>query len=321
MAGRIVCVGGAVLDRKYRALNELIPATSNPVAGMRSHGGVARNVAENLARLGAEVAFVSAMGDDEAGRTLRAGLAELGVDFSGVLVFPDRSTAEYVAVLDPRNGLAMGLADMAVFDMLTPPRLHMARADFDTSGWIFTDCNPPAETLAWLVALARQGGFRLAVDTVSSPKAMKLPADLTGVSVLFTNVDEAGAMLGRDVQGDPAGAAEALRKRGAESVVVTDGGNEYAVATAAGVERLPVVPAEQVDITGAGDSMIAGTLSAMLAGSPIGAATRTGALLAALTIESTASVRPDLSPALLEASQARLTLIQSGRRGQQRRAT
>ena len=45
---RIVCIGGAVFDRKYRAKRELIAATSNPVNGFRSHGGVARNVAENL---------------------------------------------------------------------------------------------------------------------------------------------------------------------------------------------------------------------------------------------------------------------------------
>lgn len=305
--GRIVCVGGAVFDRKYRARKELIPGTSNPVDGVRSHGGVARNVAENLARLGADVSFVSATGDDEPGRTLRAGLIALGVDVSGVLVLPDRSTAEYVAVLDPRNELALGLADMAIFDALTPPRLQVAWSTLDVSGWVFTDCNPPAETLAWLVALARAGGFRLAIDTVSSPKAMKLPADLSGVAVLFTNVDEACAMLGRDLANDPAEAAVALRARGAETVVVTDGGRGYAVATASGVEKLPVVPAEQVDITGAGDSMIAGTLFAMLSGSAIAEATGVGALVAALTIESTSSVRPDLSPALLQAVRTRLT--------------
>lgn len=305
MGGRIVCVGGAVFDRKYRARKELIPGTSNPVDGMRSHGGVARNVAENLARLGADVAFVSAVGDDEPGRTLCAGLTALGVDVSGVLVLPDRSTAEYVAVLDPRNELALGLADMAIFDALTPPWLQAAWSTLELSGWVFTDCNPPAETLAWLVASAREGGFRLAVDTVSSPKAMKLPADLSGVAVLFTNIDEAGAMLGRDIAG--ADAALALRARGAEAVVVTHGGRGYAVATASGVEELPAVPAQQVDITGAGDSMIAGTLFAMLSGSAIGAASRIGALVAALTIESTSSVRPDLSPALLEAARTRLT--------------
>lgn len=303
---RIVCVGGAVLDRKYRARAELAVATSNPVDGMTSHGGVARNVTENLARLGANVAFVSAVGDDEAGRTLLAGLAAVGVETTGIAVMRGRSTAEYVAVLDPRNDLALGLADMAVFEELTPQRLESALAALPRAQWLFTDCNPPAEALEWLVGQARAGSFRLAVDTVSTPKAVRLPRDLSGVEVLFTNLDEARAMLG-DHAAAKADAASALRMRGASSVVLTDGARDYAVATAEGVELLPVVEAVPVDITGAGDSMIAGTLFSLLSGRAIGEATKVGALLAALTIESTASVRGDLTPALLEAARERMT--------------
>ena len=303
---RILCIGGAVLDRKYRARAELVEATSNPVDGMRSHGGVARNVTENLARLGAEAGFVSAVGDDEAGRTLRGTLADLSVDVSTMLVEPERSTAEYVAVLDPRNELALGLADMAIFEMLTPDRLESTIRRLKPGDWVFTDCNPPAATLAWLVARARQGGFRLAIDTVSTPKAVKLPADLSGVSVLFTNEDEAMAMLGEQELLAERSAAR-LVERGAKTVVVTAGAGEYAVADATGVTMHGTVAASPVDITGAGDAMIAGSLFAMLSGESIRIATRTGALLAALTIESTASVRPDLTPAMLASAKSRLT--------------
>src|SRR5690606_2286804 len=69
---RIAVIGGAVLDRKYHARHELIMGTSTPVEGHRNFGGVARNVAENLARLGATVSFVSAVGDDLSGRELLA---------------------------------------------------------------------------------------------------------------------------------------------------------------------------------------------------------------------------------------------------------
>jgi hypothetical protein len=66
----IICVGGAVLDRKYRLIEPVVMATSNPAEGFRSFGGVGRNICENLARLGADVAFVSVVGDDENGRTI-----------------------------------------------------------------------------------------------------------------------------------------------------------------------------------------------------------------------------------------------------------
>ena len=299
----IACVGGAVLDRKYRARAELVAATSNPVDGMTSHGGVARNVTENLARLGASVTFLSAVGVDEAGRTLLSGLRSVGVDASTVAVIPGRSTAEYVAVLDPRSDLAVGLADMAIFEELTPAVVDRLLPEVD---WLFADCNPPAETMAFLVAQARAGRFRLALDTVSTPKALRLPRDLAGVSVLFTNLDEARALLGDPGIGQEA-AASALCDRGVEAIVLTAGASGYVVATREGVERYPVVPASPIDITGAGDAMIAGSLFALLKGSAIGEATRSGALLAALTIESTSSVRGDLTPAMLDAAAERTT--------------
>ena len=60
----VICIGGAAVDRKYRAAERLIPETSNPARGVTAFGGVARNVAENLANLGVPVAIVSAVGDD-----------------------------------------------------------------------------------------------------------------------------------------------------------------------------------------------------------------------------------------------------------------
>ena len=93
MAGRshpegVVCVGGATVDRIYRAQDALRSGTSNPVTSRRGFGGVARNVAESLARLGAKVDLISAVGDDGNGRAMTAHLAELGVNVGHVQVVP-----------------------------------------------------------------------------------------------------------------------------------------------------------------------------------------------------------------------------------------
>ena len=298
---RIACLGGAVLDRKYHTKNPLIPATSNPARGSRSFGGVARNVAENLARLGADVRFVSVLGDDEGGRALLAHLEGLGVDVKSADVAGDRQTAEYVAVLGPDNDLAFGIADMDVFEAFGTDMLDRAWHALAGCDWVFMDCNLPAPTIAALLARKDQAGFRLAVDTVSSPKARRLPEDLAGIDLLFTNEDEASALL--ELEGrerlDAAGAARALCRRGAANAIVTMGERGAAISTAQESFVQRAVPARAIDITGAGDAMIAGTLFAMLAGASIEKAARMGALVAALTVESESSVRPDLSPALL----------------------
>jgi len=308
-ATRMICIGGAVLDRKYRARSPLVFETSNPVHGFRSFGGVARNVAENLVRLGVEVSFVSIVGDDDTGRSLLRHLRDLGADVSQVIVTPQRPTAEYAAILDPANDLVLGIADMDIFELLTPDHLDRFWPHLASASWVFADCNIPAATLAALISRKEGARFRLAVDTVSAPKAMKLPQDLTGIDLLFTNHDEANAILGI---ADPAKrlpqteAAAALRERGAVEVVVTRGAQGYTVASSGGTGDMAAVPARTVDITGAGDAMIAGTLYRLLQGEALDTAARTGALLATLTTENAASVHPELSPRFLASHEHRI---------------
>lgn len=299
--GRIGCLGGAVLDRKYHARNPLIAATSNPARGSRSFGGVARNVAENLARLGVDMCFVSVVGDDEGGRALLRHLESLGIDVGSVEIASGHPTAEYVAVLGPDNDLALGIADMDVFEAFGIEALERAWPALASCDWVFMDCNLPAGTIAALMARKGDARFRLAVDTVSSPKALRLPHDLTPIDLLFTNEDEANALMGRSAitRLDALECAASLRERGPSSVIVTMGARGAIIATADGTSLVEAFSAQPVDITGAGDAMIAGTLFALLSGARLDVAARSGALVAALTVESPYSVRPDLSPALL----------------------
>lgn len=298
--GRVLCIGGAAVDRKYRALDAIRLGTSNPVTSGRSFGGVARNVAENIARLGVAVSLASILGEDDNGRTLLDDLERLGVGTQLMAVSEQHSTAEYVAVLQPNGELALGLATMAIFDELTPALLSKINLDSQT-GWLFADCNLPSETLHALVDIARRQSLTLAIDTVSTPKVARLPRDLTGVGLLFLNLDEAGTFLG-EPEASPDDAAARLRACGAERVVLTLGEAGLVAADRSGIHRIGAVGAKIVDATGAGDALIAATLVALLKGHSLTEATRFGTAAAALTVESTASVRPDLSFALLEAT-------------------
>ncbi|TIQ01131.1 MAG: winged helix-turn-helix transcriptional regulator [Mesorhizobium sp.] len=306
---RMICIGGAVLDRKYHAKKDLIFGTSNPVDGYRSFGGVARNVAENLVRLGVDISFVSIVGDDETGRSLVRHLRDLGADVSQVITTTERPTAEYAAILDLNNDLVLGIADMEIFDLFSPAYLDRFWPHLASATWVFIDCNLPAATIAALMSRKQGARFKLAVDTVSSPKSARLPKDLSGIDLLFTNRDEANTMLGiadADKRLGPKEAASALRAAGASEVIVTMGAHGFAVATEIGVTTMRSVPARAVDITGAGDAMIAGTMYRVLSGEPVLDAARTGALLATLTTESESSVHPDLSPRFLTAGMYRI---------------
>jgi pseudouridine kinase len=296
----ITCIGGAAVDRKYRALDAIRPETSNPVHSERSFGGVARNVAENIARLGASASLASILGKDENGRALLEDLERLAIGTRFMATSDTNATAEYVAVLQPDGELALGLANMAIFDEMTPALL--SKINFASlTGWLFADCNLPSETLHALIGIARRHSLTLAIDAVSTPKVVRLPADLTGVGLLFLNLDEARTYLGQ-IEAPPDEAATRLRDCGAERVVLTLGESGLVAADRTGVHRIGSVGAEIVDATGAGDALIAAALVALLNGYPLTEAVRLGTAAAALTVESTASVRPDLSFALLEAT-------------------
>jgi pseudouridine kinase len=241
-----------------------------------------------------KVSLASIIGNDENGRSMLEDLERLGIDTRWMALSDTHPTAEYVAVLQPDGELAIGLANMAILDELTPALLP----DLGP-GWLFADCNLPSETLHALIETARSKSLMLAIDAVSTPKVARLPQDLGGVGVLFLNLDEARAYLGKaDASPEEAGAS--LRAFGAEQVVLTLGAAGLIAADRSGTRRIGVVGAKIVDATGAGDALIAATLVALMKGaSPVEAA-RLGTAAAALTVESTASVRPDLSFALLE---------------------
>ncbi len=300
----VVCVGGAVVDRLLHLLEPPMPATSNPARAAASYGGVARNVAENLARLGVDVALVSCVGDDIAAPALLAHAAAAGVDVSGVRRVPGSSTAEYVAVLTPSGELEIGVAAMDVLDRVVADDLTgvLARRD---AAWVFLDCNLTPQALAGCVATARTAGARVAADAVSTAKAVRLPADLSGVDILFCNLDEARALAETfggaavtDVAGEETELAAAPVRRGAGAVVLTRGPRGPLVVTGTRAAALGTVPQDAVDVTGAGDALVAGTLAGLLAGDTLTEAVVLGVRLAALTVLSEHSVRPDLREAL-----------------------
>jgi pseudouridine kinase len=315
VTARAICIGAAAVDRKLHLYAPPRARTSNPARMVVADGGVARNVAETLARLGVEAALVSRVGEDETGRTMLTGLAAAGVDTSGVVAVPGAHTAEYIAVLAGPN-LVLGLAAMDVLDGIGAADLDRGWPSDDPEAWVFLDCNCPTAVLAQAVARARTGDVRLAVDVVSMAKAVRLPADLAGISVLFCNAVEARAWLARTgayPRGDGLEVAARLRAAGANGVVVTGGAGSVAVADADGCWEVPTTRATPVDETGAGDALVAGTLAAALAGQPLAQAVAAGTVVAALTVESEHTVRPDLSPHLVEQAAARRRSQGNGR--------
>ncbi|GAA3596697.1 PfkB family carbohydrate kinase [Kineosporia mesophila] len=286
----MLCAGGAVVDLKIRFTAPSVVGTSNPGTGVTSLGGVARNVAENLAVLGVPVSLLSAVGDDAPGAVLLELSRERGIGTEHVAVLAGRTTAQYVALLEPGGDLTIGAAAMEVLDGITVEHLRSAWPPMKDA-WVFCDGNLSSAVVA--EALGRD--LPVVFDAVSTHKVIRLPRDLTGLTLLSCNRDEARAWLthhGLPADDDDPVLARRLLDAGAQSVLLTRGADGVVVAGDGVMVQLPAVPATPIDVTGAGDAMVAGTLAALVEGLDLVSAAHRGAQRAARTVESEFSVLP-----------------------------
>jgi pseudouridine kinase len=289
----IACIGGAHIDRHGVLHAPMVPGTSNPGIVRTGLGGVARNVAQNLTHLGCRVLLCSRVGDDDSGRQV------LGqpLDTSLITVSPVCPTASYTAILEPSGELVIGLADMDVYDELTPAVLAAAVPRLREAGLWFLDANLPAATIAWLLDAA---GITVAVDAISVAKSRRLTPLLPRIAYLFCNLAQAGALAGCAFAG-PGEAAGALAGLGAIRGVVSAGIGGIAVYEPAGIALMPALPAAPRDVTGAGDALVAGTLYGLSLHRDLRAAARLGLAAAAIAVESESSAAPSLTPEALHA--------------------
>lgn len=290
----VVCIGGANMDIKYRLAARTVMGSSNPGAAVLSPGGVARNIAHNLALLGVDSTLISVVGRDPFGATLLHATAAAGVDMRGVIRAAG-ATGSYMAALDAEGELILGVAAMGILERLTARRLAAQDARLARTDLIVADSNLPIETLDWLLGFAAARGRRLALEAVSVPKGGRLKRLLAAgrpLDALFCNRAEAAALTGRS---DLRAAARRLHKRGVRHVGIGLGRRGMFVSDGAAAQIVPALPARVVDVTGAGDAAVAGTLYGLLRGDDLATAARYGQAAAALTLVCDGSVSPTLS--------------------------
>jgi pseudouridine kinase len=293
----IACIGAANLDRKLRSLATLTMGTSNPARQDESFGGVARNIAENLARLGAPVSLTTAIGDDSSGQALLAHAEAAGIDTRGTLRLAGTCSGTYTAVLDDHGQMLLALADMALYEAITPEFLA-ERQPRALAALTVADLNLPLETVAALLDEARRDAVPLVVVAVSQPKMARLPQDLHGLRLLMLNQGELETRIGAPIvtDADCAAACAAVQAQGAQDVIVTRGaaGAMYTRA-GGGIGQLAAHEAQIVDVTGAGDAFSAAVCWSLFHGSDdLELACRRGLKLSAMTLECEETVCPRL---------------------------
>jgi pseudouridine kinase len=315
----VVVVGGANMDVKARSKAPAIAGTSNPGFATMSPGGVGRNIAENLARLGTRTHLVASVGRDPLGDTLIRDTSDAGVHLDFV-ARTDTTTGSYTAVLDANGELVIAVSDMAATEELSPQHIDAARDVIVGSDLLVLDGNLPGETLSYARNLGASTGVRTIIEPVSVPKAAALaalPGMLDAAHPLYLvtpNRDEVTAMTGMPSGTDAElrAAADYLHENGVVLVWIRLGSRGSMLSGPGGAHVIDALPADVTDVTGAGDSLLAGFCHALLGGADPVDAVRFGHAAASLTIASSHTVRPDLTERLVDAVLSQVAATISG---------
>jgi pseudouridine kinase len=305
-AGQVVVIGGANMDFKCQAKAPVVLRTSNPGRMAATVGGVACNIARNLARLGVPTALFTVVGQDEFGERILREVRAAGIDTSMILM-SGKPTGTYVALLDRDGDLTAAISAMDAMEELTAQRIGARAAVLVRARMVVADCNLEPAALTRLAELCAGAKVPLAIDAVSTPKAERLRPLLKHklpVHLLALNRDEASVLVGGKVQtnADLKRAAGILHRMNVTHLLIgLSGRGTYASSADAAGTLVHPFPAMLNDVTGGGDAALAGALCGLLDQQPLAVAARWGQAAAALTVSVPETVSPSLSPAMLQA--------------------
>ena len=334
--GGVVVIGGANIDLRGKPAGVALERhTSNPGRISVDSGGVGRNIAHNLALLNVPVTLLSAVGDDGEGIRILEETGKVGVRMEQMIISGEHPTGIYLAILDEKGEMEVAVSDMQILEEITVEYLRSKAYLIRESKIVVMDTNIPEESIEYVMDLCNKVKVPILVEPVSVEKAKKLRKILDGsgrvkgsrkgrgsgkwiIDYITPSRDELRSILGAEVERDNdedegidinvMRALEELRRKGAKNVIVTLGERGIYVSCGGAGEGkkedcwskfMASYRGEVVDVTGAGDALVAGLVYGIYNGYSLEMAARFGLGAAALTISTKEAVRRDLREGLL----------------------
>lgn len=263
----ILCIGSVLWDVIGRSGAVMRLGSDVPGRITRLPGGVAMNIAMTLRRFGLRPILLTSIGRDEEGEELIAAAATLGMETGHVYRSDDLPTDIYMAV-EGANGLIAAIADAhsleAAGDKILRPlsdgQLGSAEAPYE--GMIALDGNLTEDLLAEIAASPLFRAADLRVAPASPGKAERLlPLLDCSQATIYVNLEEAGLLCQAEFE-TASQAVDVMQKRGASSVLVTDGGKTAAHGTPDGIITAEPPQVLVTRVTGAGDTFMAAHIAA-----------------------------------------------------------
>ncbi|MDD1793746.1 PfkB family carbohydrate kinase [Enterovibrio makurazakiensis] len=296
----VVVIGGTNIDVVGQPQSELIPRDSNPGRVSHSPGGVGRNIAENLARLGTDVKLISVVGDDTYGNLVLSETRRAGVDTRTVNILEGQTTSTYLSLLDHDGDMLAAVSDMSILDKLDVSIIGRHAEMIRHAESIIVDTNLSESVLAYI--FSNFGDQAIYLDTVSATKAMKARPYLAHIHTLKPNLIEAQMISGLPIESksDINKVADWFIAQGVKRLFLSMGADGILFRTLRH-ERLIQAPSTTIiNANGAGDAFLAGLAHAQVNGMHEDTAGDFAINCSGLAMEHINTINPDITELLVQ---------------------
>lgn len=273
---RITVIGTFNIDCVGTSSYPLHQGESHPGKIKISAGGVARNIVENLARLGLDISFITAVGFDANGVMFKKELEDLGVKF----IMPENSkkhlTSTYLAINNGEGQLEYAVVETSILAEICPLFLKKHLDEINQSDVVLIDTNLTEEAIEYLFENVR---VPIAADAVSEIKANKLKKYLDRLTLLKVNKHEMEVL------------AKDLEEKHPDNLIITSGKDDLIYIKKDDdsnyvTKKYSPLPAFRiVNTTGAGDALLAGIIYGMVKEHDLEKGITLGLKMSQLTLE------------------------------------
>ena len=291
----VVVIGGANIDIQGFPFSTLISHDSNPGLIKLSCGGVGRNIAENLARLGCDVRLISILGDDAFANQIRQETEAAGVDISNCITVHNDTTSTYLSILNKSGDMEIALSSMEILNKLTVNSIKTKADIIRNAAVVVLDTNLTEEVINYLLTSFPDTVFF--ADPVSVTKAHKLLQYIGRLHCIKPNILEAEVLVGRKLSTvhEIEIAGRELLSLGINQVIISRGEDGLFCCNEKASFFRPAPKVNIKNCTGAGDAFMAGLVYSWLHGMNLQDSVVFAEIASKLTLEHENTINPTLS--------------------------
>jgi pseudouridine kinase len=287
----ILLVGESGIDYFGQSYGKLLKKNTNSGKVTISFGGLMRNTAENLTRLGNKVILLTALGDDVYGNKLDEYMTSLGVKI--LTPKSNIATSSTVYAKDENGELDVAISDTRIMTSLSKEFIMSHKELFDSHEYIVIDANLSGDLIDFLFASFPDK--KRICEAISPSKVLKFEDHLNKMHLLKCNIREAQALMKIDLtERDLVGG---LLAKGIQNVVVSNRANDiYYGSDSRDIGQVHVEEIKSyISTNGCGDALFSGIIDKHLMRRPLKEAVTFGNKMSSLTLMSEKDTTEEIS--------------------------